>query len=149
MKDRKLEAKVLRFVREIGIPPDSKVRTVGFDLTRGVVVISTRVATSAAPAAGLWSDYADNVARIRPRHAPLSSARKDEPSQVPTPHEPRPEQGRLGRLARESSAPLLLAFRVRGRADRVVRLQAGAEATGDGCGRRDEPGEHEQVAVAA
>ncbi len=56
----------MRFVREIGIAPNSKVRTVGFDLTRGVVVISTDEATYAAPAAGLWSDYADNVARIRP-----------------------------------------------------------------------------------
>jgi hypothetical protein len=61
----------MRFVREIGIAPDSTVRTVVFDLTRGVVVISTDEATCAAPAAGLWSDCADNVARIRPRHAPL------------------------------------------------------------------------------
>jgi len=66
MKDRELEATVMRFVREIGIAPDSKVRTVGFDLTRGVVVISTDEATYAAPAAGLWSDYADNVARMKP-----------------------------------------------------------------------------------
>ena len=59
------------FVREIGIAPEGKVRTVGFDLTRGVVVITTDEATCAAPAAGLWSDYADHVARTRPRHAPL------------------------------------------------------------------------------
>ena len=71
MKDRELEAKVIRFVREIGITPEGKVRTVGFDLRKGVVVISTDEATYAAPAAGLWSDYADNVARIRPKHAPL------------------------------------------------------------------------------
>ena len=71
MKDRELEAKVMRFVREIGIAAEGKVRTVDFDLGRGVVVISTDVATCAAPAAGLWSDYADNVARIRPEHAPL------------------------------------------------------------------------------
>ena len=71
MTDRELEAKVMRFVREIGIAPDSKVRTVGFDLTRGVVVISTDEATYAAPAGGLWSDYADNVARVRPQHARL------------------------------------------------------------------------------
>jgi hypothetical protein len=71
MKDRELEARVMRFVREIGIAPEGKVRTVGFDLTRGVVVVNTDGATHAAPAAGLWSDYADNVARIRPRHAPL------------------------------------------------------------------------------
>lgn len=71
MKDREFEAKVMRFVREIGIAPDSKMRTVVCDLTRGMVVISTDEATYAAPAAGLWSDYADNVARIRPRHAPL------------------------------------------------------------------------------
>jgi hypothetical protein len=71
MKERELEAKVMRFVREIGISPDSKVRTVGFDLTRGVVFISTHEATYAAPAGDLWSDYADNVARIRPRHARL------------------------------------------------------------------------------
>ena len=71
MKDRELEARVMRFVREIGIAPEGKVRTVGFDLARGVVVISTDEATYAAPAAGLWSDYADNVARIRPQHAPL------------------------------------------------------------------------------
>jgi hypothetical protein len=71
MKDREFEAKVMRFVREIGIAADSKVREVVFDFTGGVVVISTDEATYAAPAAGLWSDYADNVARIRPRHAPL------------------------------------------------------------------------------
>jgi hypothetical protein len=71
MKDREFEAKIMRFVREIGIAPDSKVRTVTFDLMRCVVVLSTDEATCAAPAAGLWSDYADNVARIRPRHAPL------------------------------------------------------------------------------
>ncbi|MET0916086.1 MAG: hypothetical protein ABWY81_07795 [Jiangellaceae bacterium] len=71
MKDRELEAKVMRFVREIGIAPDGKVRTVDFDLGRGEVVISTDVATYAAPAAGLWPDYEDNVARIRPVHAPL------------------------------------------------------------------------------
>jgi hypothetical protein len=34
VKDRELEAKVMRFVREIGIAPEGKVRTVGFDLTR-------------------------------------------------------------------------------------------------------------------
>ena len=61
----------MRFVREIGIVPEGKVRTVGFDLRRGVVVITTDAATCTAPAEGLWSDYADNVARIRPRHAPL------------------------------------------------------------------------------
>ena len=61
----------MRFVCEIGIAPEGKVRTVDFDLGRGVVVISTDAATYAAPAAGLWSDYADNVARIRPQHAPL------------------------------------------------------------------------------
>jgi hypothetical protein len=48
------------------------VRTVGFDLRRGVVVISTDEATYAAAATGLWSDFADNVARMRPRHAPLT-----------------------------------------------------------------------------
>ena len=61
----------MRFVREIGIAPEGKVRTVGFDFTRGVVVVHIDEATYVAPAAGLWSDYADNVARIRPRHAPL------------------------------------------------------------------------------
>ena len=71
MEDRELEAKVVRFVREIGIALEGKVRTVGFDFTRGVVVISTDEATYGAPAAGLWSDYADNVARIRPQHVPL------------------------------------------------------------------------------
>ncbi len=71
MKARELEARVLRFVREIGIAPDSRVRTVGFDLSRGLVVISTDEATYAAPAGDLWSDYADNVARIRPHHARL------------------------------------------------------------------------------
>jgi hypothetical protein len=71
MKDRELEASVLRFVREIGIAPEGKVRTVDFILGKGVVVISTDVATYEAPAAGLWSDYADNVARIRPQHVRL------------------------------------------------------------------------------
>jgi hypothetical protein len=72
MKDRELEARVMRFVREIGIAPEGKVRTACFDLRRGVVVIGTDEATYAADAAGLWSDYADNVARIRPQHAPLT-----------------------------------------------------------------------------
>jgi hypothetical protein len=49
----------MRFVSEIGIAPEGRMRTVGFDLTRGVVVINTDEATYAAPAAGLWSDYAD------------------------------------------------------------------------------------------
>jgi hypothetical protein len=71
MRDRELEAKVMRFVREIGIAPEGKVRTVSFDLTRGVVTIGTDEASFVAPAAGLWSDYLDNVARMRPRHAPL------------------------------------------------------------------------------
>lgn len=71
MKERELESRVMRFVREIGIAPEGKVRTVDFDLTRGVVVINTDEATYAAPAAGLWSDYADNVARQMPRHAQL------------------------------------------------------------------------------
>ena len=61
----------MRFVREIGIAPEGKVLTVAFDFMRGVVVINTDEATYAAPAAGLWFDYADNVGRIRPRHAPL------------------------------------------------------------------------------
>jgi hypothetical protein len=75
MKERELEAKVMRFVREIGIAPEGKVRTVGFDLTRGVVVLDIDEETYVSPAAGLWSDYADNVARIRPRHAPLTKNR--------------------------------------------------------------------------
>jgi hypothetical protein len=71
MTERELEAKVMRFVREIGIAPERKVRAVGFDFMRGVVVVKTDEATYAAYVAGLWSDYADNVARIRPQHAPL------------------------------------------------------------------------------
>ena len=71
MKERELEAKVMRFVREIGIAPEGKVRTVGFDFTKGAVVVTTDEATYVAPATGLWSDYVDNAARIRPRHAPL------------------------------------------------------------------------------
>ena len=71
MKDRELEATVTRLLREIGIAPEGKVRTVSFDLTKGVVVINTDTAIHAAPAAGLWSDYVDHVARIRPQHAPL------------------------------------------------------------------------------
>ena len=71
MKQRELEAKAMGFLREIGIAPEGKVRTVDFDLTKGVVVIHTDEATYAAPAEGLWSDYADNVARMRPQHAPL------------------------------------------------------------------------------
>jgi len=71
MKEREFEARVMRFVREIGIAPEGKVRTVGFDFTRGVVVVTTEEATYVAPAKGLWSDYVDNVARIRPQHAPL------------------------------------------------------------------------------
>lgn len=61
----------MRFVREIGIAPAGKVLTVAFELTRGVVVITTDKATFTAPAAGLWSDYVANVARISPQRAPL------------------------------------------------------------------------------
>ena len=52
MKDRELEAKVMRFVRELGIALEGKVRTVGFDFTRGMVVISTDGPTYVADAAG-------------------------------------------------------------------------------------------------
>ena len=83
----------MRFVREIGIAPRGKVRTVGFDLTRGVVVINTDEAIYAAPAAGLWSDYADNMARIRPQHVRLIKCPDGEPSQVPTTGEPRVQRG--------------------------------------------------------
>ena len=71
MKDREFEIRVLRFIRELGIAPEGKVRTIGFDLSRRVVVISTEDATYATPAEGLWSDYTDHAARIRPQHAPL------------------------------------------------------------------------------
>jgi len=71
MEDRELAAKVMRFVREIGIAPEGKVRTVSFDLPRGVVIIGTDDASYVAPAAGLWSNFEDNVARIRPKHAEL------------------------------------------------------------------------------
>ena len=93
MKDRELEAKVVRFVREIGISLEGKVRTVGFDFTRGMVVISTDEAMYGAPAAGLWSDYADNMARIRPQHVRLIKCPDGEPSQVPTTGEPRVQRG--------------------------------------------------------
>ena len=46
-------------------------RTVSFDLTRAVVIIGTDEASYLSPAAGLWSDYVDNEARMRPRHAAL------------------------------------------------------------------------------
>jgi hypothetical protein len=72
MKDRELEARVMRFVREIGIAPEGRVRTACFDFRRGVVVIRTDGHTYAAHAAGLWSDYEENVARIRPQHASLT-----------------------------------------------------------------------------
>jgi hypothetical protein len=91
MKDRELEATVMRWVREIGIAPDSKVRTVCFDLMRGVVILHTDEATYAAPAAGLWSDYADNVARIRPQHAPLIKYPDVPPGRAPTPPGTRPD----------------------------------------------------------
>jgi hypothetical protein len=84
MKVGELEARVMRFVREIGIAPEGRVRTVAFDLTTGVVVITTDEATFAAAAPGLWSDYADNVARIRQQPAPLIKYRTNEPSRVPT-----------------------------------------------------------------
>jgi hypothetical protein len=71
MKDREFEIRVLRFVREMGIAHAGKVRTVGLDLMKDVVVISTDEATYAAAAAGLWSDYADHVVRMRPKPAPL------------------------------------------------------------------------------
>src|SRR3954447_1877389 len=71
MEDRELAAKVMRLVREIGIAPEGKVRTVSFDLTRAVVIIGTDDASYVAPAAGLWSNFEDNVARMRPQHAKL------------------------------------------------------------------------------
>ena len=79
----------MRFVREIGIAPKGKVRTVSFDLTRGVVVINTDEATYAAPAAGLWSDYVDNVARMRPQRAPLityADGRTESDAHASVPH---------------------------------------------------------------
>src|SRR4051795_11791075 len=51
-------------------------------------------------------------------------------------------------VAREAVAPVLLPLGVRGCAYRLVCLQARAEAAADRCGRRDEPGENNQVAVA-
>ena len=51
-------------------------------------------------------------------------------------------------VARQAVAPVLLALGVRGSPYRLVRLQAGAEATADSCGRRDKPGQDEQVPVA-
>src|SRR3954447_15750221 len=51
-------------------------------------------------------------------------------------------------VAREAVAPVLLAPRVSGCAYRLVRFQAGAEPTADGCRRRDKPGQNKQVAVA-
>lgn len=89
MRERELAARVMRFVREIGIAPEGKVRRVGFDLTRGVVVINTDEATYEALAEGMWSDYADNVARIRPRHAPLikhPDGRTEPAAHVSVPH---------------------------------------------------------------
>ena len=71
MEDRELAAKVMCLVREIGIAPEGKVRTVSFDLTRCVVIIGTDDASYVAPAAGLWSNFEDNVARMRPKHAAL------------------------------------------------------------------------------
>jgi hypothetical protein len=71
MKVRELEARVNRVIRELGIAPEGKVRNVGFDLTRGVVVITTDQGVYAAPAEGLWSNYTDHAARIHPQHAPL------------------------------------------------------------------------------
>ncbi len=53
MKDRESEATVMRLVREIGIVVEGRVRTVGFDLRRGLVILNTDEATYAAPAAGL------------------------------------------------------------------------------------------------
>jgi len=86
MKDRELEAKVMRFVRELGFAPEGRVRTVSFDLTRAVVVVGTDEASYVAPAAGLWSDYLDHVARMRPRHAAL----------IRSPNGPTPESGAEG-----------------------------------------------------
>src|SRR3954463_15867972 len=57
-------------------------------------------------------------------------------------------RSRLLLFACEPVAALLLALRVCGRADRVVGLHAGAEGAADGRRGRDEPGEHEHVAVA-
>src|SRR6478735_10368314 len=54
----------------------------------------------------------------------------------------------LGPVACEAVAAVLLALRVGGRADRFVRLQAAAEAAADGRRRRDEPGQHDEVAVS-
>lgn len=41
MRERELEAKVMRFVREIGIAPADKLRTVAFDVVRGETVVDT------------------------------------------------------------------------------------------------------------
>jgi hypothetical protein len=52
-----------------------------------------------------------------------------------------------GDVAREALAPVLLSLGTGSCAYRLVCLQAGAEATADGCGRRDEPGEDEEARV--
>ena len=49
----------------------AKTFAVNFGGSGGVVIIGTDEASYVARAAGLWSDYVDNVARMRPRHAPL------------------------------------------------------------------------------
>ena len=53
----------------------------------------------------------------------------------------------LSPLAGESLAALLLTLRVRGRPDRFVRFQAGTECAAKCRSGRDEPGQHEKVAV--
>ena len=119
MKDRELEGKVMRFVREIGIALESKVRTVVFDLKRGVVVISTDEATYAAPAAGLWSDYVDNVARIRPQHARLIKCPEGRSESGTTTGGPRSNRPRPGESSR---------FDYAAAANRLLRLQSRLEA---------------------
>ena len=50
-----------------------------------VFIIKTNEATYAAPYSGLWSDYADNVARRKAQHAPLIKYPDARLSRMPTP----------------------------------------------------------------
>ena len=111
MKDGELEAKVMRFVREIGIAPDSKV-------CRALTSRGAWAWSSSAPTRPPMRHLPEACGLTMPttwrgsgRSMPVrSSIRRDEPSPVPTPSEPRIERAPSRSVARESIATLLLAL---------------------------------------
>ena len=123
--------------------PDVVLKVIGVGMASAIFIDATvvrmllvpRSCTCSAPATG-------GCPRGSP--APAGAAHRGSPGGAPAVG---PPSNGLGPFACEPVAALLLALGVRRDADRLVRLEAGAEAAADGCCRRHEPGQDELVAV--